>query len=38
MKVVVDIECNALVNPDQIWLIVAKDIDTSEYHIFRNIT
>lgn len=38
MRVVFDIECNALEKPDKIWLIVAKDIDTDELHIFRNIT
>lgn len=38
MKVVIDIEANGLENPDQIWLIVCKDIDTGEYYKFRNIT
>lgn len=38
MKVVIDIEANRLVNPDKIWLIVCKDIDTGEYHIFRKVT
>ncbi len=37
MRIVLDIECNALVNPDKIWVIVCKDIDTNEYHIFRNL-
>lgn len=37
MKVVFDIEANGLENPTKIWLIVAKDIDTDEYHIFRNL-
>lgn len=34
----IDIECNALDDPDQIWLIVCKDIDTGALHIFRNVT
>jgi DNA polymerase I len=34
MRVVVDIECNRLKNPDRIWLIAAKDIDTGEMHVF----
>lgn len=36
MKVVCDIEANGLEAPDKVWLIVCKDIDTGEYHIFRN--
>lgn len=32
-----DIEADALVNPTNIWLIVCKDIDTGECHIFRNL-
>jgi DNA polymerase-1 len=35
MRVVFDIEANGLENPDKIWLVVCKDIDTNEYHIFR---
>lgn len=38
MKVVWDIEANGLENPTSIWLVVLKDIDTGEYHRFRNIT
>lgn len=38
MKVVLDIEANGLENPDQIWLIVCKDIDTGVFSIFRNVT
>lgn len=38
MKVVIDIEANGLENPDQIWLIVCKDIDNGRYEIFRRIT
>ncbi len=38
MRVVIDIECNRLHNPDQIWVIVVKDIDTGVRHIFRNVT
>lgn len=35
MKVVIDIEANALHNPTKIWLIVCKDIDNGQYTIFR---
>lgn len=38
MRVVFDIEANSLTKPTQIWVIVCKDIDTDEYHIFREIT
>lgn len=38
MKVIIDIECNALHKPDKIWCVVCKDIDTNEYYIFRNLT
>ena len=38
MRVVCDIEANSLNNPSKIWLIVCKDIDTGEYHIFRRLT
>jgi DNA polymerase I-like protein with 3'-5' exonuclease and polymerase domains len=37
VKVVIDIEANALHNPTKIWLVVCKDIDTGEYHIFRDL-
>jgi DNA polymerase-1 len=36
MKVIIDIEANGLFNPTRVWLIVCKDIDTGEYHVFRN--
>lgn len=35
MKVIIDIEANGLVDPDKIWVIFCKDIDTGEYHVFR---
>lgn len=35
MRIVFDIEANGLYDPTRIWLIVCKDIDTGEYHIFR---
>lgn len=38
MKVVIDIEANSLNNPSKIWVIVCKDIDTGEYHVFREPT
>lgn len=38
MKVVIDVEANALHNPTKIWVIVCKDIDTGEYYTFRKIT
>lgn len=37
MRVVIDIEANGLENPDKIWCVVCKDIDTGEINIFRNI-
>lgn len=37
MRVVIDIEANGLYNPTKIWLVVCKDIDTGQYHIFRNL-
>lgn len=37
MKVVLDIECNALVNPTKVWVIVCKDLDSGQVSIFRNI-
>jgi DNA polymerase family A len=37
MRVCVDIECNSLNNPTKIWLVVCKDIDTSQLYIFRNV-
>lgn len=37
MKVVIDIEANALVNPTKIWCIVCKDVTTGERYIFRNL-
>src|SRR6266436_1965897 len=38
MRVCIDIEANSLNAPTKIWLIVAKDIDTDEYHIFRRLS
>lgn len=38
MRIVFDIEANRLINPDKIWVIVCKDIDTNEFHIFRKVT
>lgn len=35
MKVVIDIEANALKNPSKIWLIIAKDIDSGKYYTFK---
>jgi DNA polymerase I len=35
MKVVIDVEANALKHPTKIWCIVCKDIDTGEYHVFN---
>jgi DNA polymerase-1 len=35
MRVVVDIECNRLKNPDKIWVICCKNIDTGEMHVFK---
>lgn len=38
LRVVIDIEANGLKDPDKIWVIVCKDIDTSKKYIFRNVT
>lgn len=38
MRVVFDIEANRLKNPDKIWCIVCKDIDTGEYHVFKHLS
>ena len=34
-KVIFDCETDALINPKRLWLIVAKDIETNEYFIFK---
>jgi DNA polymerase-1 len=34
----VDIETDKLYDPEHIWVIVCKDIDTNEHHIFREVT
>jgi DNA polymerase-1 len=34
LRVVIDIECNALHNPTKIWLVVCKDVDTGIYYKF----
>lgn len=38
MRVVCDIECNGLVAPDKVWLIVCKDVDDGSIATFRNPT
>ncbi len=38
MKVVIDIECNALKNPTKVWLVICKDVDKGEYHVFRRLS
>lgn len=38
MNVFIDIEANGLENPDQVWLIVCKELDTGKWEIFRNVT
>lgn len=37
MEVIADIETNGLLNPDKIWCIVCKDIDTGEVYTFKNV-
>lgn len=37
MRVVLDLEANRLVDPDKIWCVVGKDIDTKQIYIFRNL-
>jgi DNA polymerase I len=38
VKVVIDVEANRLVNPDKIWCIVCKCIDTGKVDVFRKVT
>jgi DNA polymerase-1 len=38
VRVVLDIETNGLINPDKVWVIVCKDIDTGRLYIFRKVT
>ena len=38
LKVVIDIEANGLENPSEIWVVVAKELDTDNYTIFRKVT
>lgn len=35
MRVGIDIETNSLGNPSKVWVIVCRDIDTGELHVFR---
>jgi DNA polymerase-1 len=37
VRIVIDIEANALNNPDKIWVIACRDIDTGDLHVFRNV-
>ena len=38
MKVVIDIEANALTNPTKVWVVVCKCLASGQLSIFRNIT
>lgn len=38
MRLVIDIEANALHNPTKIWVIICKDIDKGDYYVFKNVT
>lgn len=38
MRIVIDTETNSLVKPTKLWVVVCRDIDTDELHIFRNLT
>lgn len=38
MRVVIDVEANGLENPTKVWVVVCRDIDTGDLHIFRNLT
>lgn len=35
MEIICDIETNALINPDKLWVIVCIDIDTEKEYIFK---
>jgi DNA polymerase-1 len=36
LKIVFDIEANAIENPTKIWVIVCRDVDTGKSYVFRN--
>lgn len=36
-KYILDIETNRLVNPDKIWCIITKDVETGDEYTFRNV-
>ena len=38
MKVIFDIEADGLEDVSHVWLVIAKDIETNEYYIFRDLT
>jgi DNA polymerase-1 len=38
LRLVIDIEANSLSNPTKIWVIVAKDLDSGDVHIFRRVS
>jgi len=38
LKVICDIEANGKDNPDKIWLIVCKELDSGKLHIFRRVS
>ena len=38
MKVVIDIEANSLDKPTEVWVIVCKEVETGELHVFRHPT
>src|SRR5258705_1675543 len=38
LRVICDVEANSLNNPSKIWLIVCRDIDKGDYHIFRRVS
>lgn len=38
MKVILDIECNRLENPDKVHVVVCKCVETGEIRIFRRLT
>lgn len=38
MRVIVDIETNSLRDPTKVWVIVCKDVESGQLHIFREVT
>jgi len=38
MQLILDIEANGLENPTKVWVVVCKDIDSGDLHVFRRLS